>query len=96
LDRSNTEREVSKRNSNLDSSKSLVDALEVYFKYYELIQDNIFLNSAQKERVIQNFNVLKKKLMDYMNESERNMSKMYLVINQLAKKKNASKSKSSN
>lgn len=53
---------------------------ELYLKYYELLQDNIFQNAAQKKKAIQNFNILKSTLLEFMNKSEKNRQVMYKLL----------------
>lgn len=65
---------------------SLQYMLELYLKYYELIQDNIFQNAAQKKKALYNFKVLKNKLLYFMNQSEKNRNLMYKLLVKLVGK----------
>lgn len=78
------EREIiQKKNDTIKYTVSL------YLKYYELIQENIFPNSTYKKKVIINFNILKNKLIDFMNQSDKNKKVLYkILIDFLAKSMN--------
>ena len=66
--------------SNVLTYEQIKYSLELYLKYYELIEDDIFQNAAQKKKTTHNFIILKNKLIDMMNQSEANKKLMYNIL----------------
>jgi hypothetical protein len=66
--------------SNVLTYEQIKYSLELYLKYYELIEDDIFQNAAQKKKITHNFIILKNKLIDMMNQSEANKKLMYNIL----------------